>query len=59
MIGTGVIHDAEGWGRISISYAHVFLDDAPVTANSLQTGQFSGTLKGHVDMIGAGYTYKW
>jgi long-chain fatty acid transport protein len=59
MIGTGVIHDAEGWGRISLSYAHVFLEDAAVSGNSLQAGQFTGTLKGHIDMIGAGYTYKW
>ena len=59
MIGVGVNYDAPNLGLISLSYAHVFLQDAAVNASSPTSGSFTGTLSGHIDMIGAGYTYKW
>lgn len=59
MLGAGVIYDAPDLGRISLSYAHVFLADAPVNASSLASGTLTGTLSGNIDMIGAGYTYAW
>jgi long-chain fatty acid transport protein len=54
MAGVGVIHDALRIGRFSVSYAHVFLQDAPVSANNLASGALAGTLKGRL-----GYTYTW
>lgn len=59
LAGLGVIHDAPGIGRISLSYGHLFLLDAPVKASSLASGSLDGTLKGRMDMFGVGYTLKW
>lgn len=59
MAGVGLIHDAPGLGRFTVSYAHLFLQDAPVSANNLASGALTGTLKGRVGMLGMGYTYRW
>ena len=59
MIGTGISFDAPNLGLITLSYAHIYLQDAAVNASSLTSGSFTGTLSGHLDIIGAGYTYKW
>lgn len=59
LAGVGIIHDAPGIGRITLSYGHLFIHDSPVKATSLASGTLDGTLKGHMDMVGLGYTYKW
>jgi hypothetical protein len=59
MAGLGISQDVEGVGRVRVSYAHVFADDAPVVAHSPASGNLDGTLDAHVDMIGIGVKKNW
>ncbi len=59
MLGAGVIHDVSGLGRFSVSFAHVAMQDVPVTASNAASGQLQGTLKGRFDILSVGYAFKW
>jgi long-chain fatty acid transport protein len=59
LVGAGVIYDAPGLGRVSLSYGHLFVEESPVKAASLASGSLDGSLNGHMDMAGIGYTYEW
>lgn len=57
--GIGIIQDVPGIGRFSLSYGRLMLEPGPVKASNPASGTLEGRLSGHVDMIGAGYTYNW
>lgn len=59
LLGFGINHDAPGIGRLSFSYGHLWLRDAPVKASSAASGQLDGTLAGQMHTAGVGYTVKW
>ena len=59
LLGIGINHDIAGAGRLSISYGHLWLLDAPVKASSPVSGTLDGSLSGHMHTAGMGYTYKW
>lgn len=59
LLGLGVNHDAPGIGRLSVSYGHLWLREAPVKASSAVSGQLDGTLAGQMHTAGVGYTVKW
>lgn len=57
--GIGLVHDAAGLGRFSLSYGRVVLDEGIVHANSAASGTLDGKLVGRMDMLGIGYTHRW
>ncbi|MEQ1715819.1 MAG: outer membrane protein transport protein, partial [Hyphomicrobium sp.] len=59
MAGAGISQDVEGLGRVTLSYAHIFAEDAPVVARNASSGILEGTLDAHVDMIGIGVKKVW
>lgn len=59
MAGIGISQDVAGFGRVTVSYAHVFALDAPVVAISPTAGTLDGTLEAEVDMIGIGLKHVW
>lgn len=52
-IGLGAIHDVAGWGRLTISYAHVFVNEARVYAANPSSGVLDGKLGGRMDALGS------
>lgn len=58
-VAIGLSHDIAGFGRATLSYAHVFAADAPVFASNVASGSLRGTLDARVDMIGVGFTKTW
>lgn len=59
MLGLGVLHDVRGLGRLSFSYAHVFVEEARVFASHPANGTLEGKLNGRLDMFGASLTIGW
>lgn len=59
MLGLGVTHDLPGWGRVSVNYAHVFVEEAPVRASNPAGGTLEGTLDASLEMFAASYVYAW
>ena len=59
LLGAGLLHDAAGLGRLSLSYGLLLLDDGAVKASNLASGTLEGKLVGRMHMLGLGYTYEW
>lgn len=58
-VGVGVLTDVPGIGRVSMSYAHVFVHEAPVLAANPASGTLEGRLDGRMDTFGASLTIPW
>lgn len=59
LVGAGLLHDAAGLGRFSLSYGLLLLDDGTVRASNLAGGTLEGKLVGRMHMLAMGYTYAW
>ena len=58
-LGLGLIQEVPGLGQISLSYAHVLVNDARVFASQTTSGTLEGQLGGRIDTFGAGLTIRW
>lgn len=59
LVGLGLIHQLPGNGKVSVSYGHLFFNDAPVFASSPRNGLLEGTVEASLDTVALGYTYNW
>lgn len=55
----GLITQVPHIGRVSMSYGHAFVEDAPVHASNASSGTVHGTLKSSLDMVAIGFTHEW
>lgn len=58
-LGLGLLTEIPGVGRVALSYAHVFVHEAPVFAENPASGRLEGTLAGRLDTFGTSVTVPW
>lgn len=59
MVGLGLMHEVEGLGRLSFSYAHILVEDAHVFADNPSSGTIDGSLGGRMDVLSGSVTIPW
>lgn len=58
LLSAGISHALAGGPVLRLSYAHMFIKDAPIdVANG--SGSFNGTLKSDLDILGLSATWQW
>lgn len=59
MVALGLSQQVMELGTLSLHYAHVFFEDAQVNVTQPRSGNFVGTFKGDLDIIGASFKMNW
>ena len=59
MIGLGLSHRVMERGVVSLHYAHVFFEDAPINVAQPRSGAFAGTFEADLDIFGVSLRMDW
>ena len=59
MVALGLNHKVMDRGVLSLYYAHVFFEDAPIEVTQPRSGSFEGTFEADLDIIGLSLRMDW
>ena len=59
MLAVGYNYRVSDNASIAFHYAHAFFKDAEIDVTQPNSGSFTGTFKGKLDIVGASFTMNW